>query len=145
MNDMKTEDTSSRTDAADAELVRALMELFLAEAAVNGAYCLIDSGHAEAMRNESIRREEARLDAIHERLKEMIEARDPVGKGREGGVSVGLLGVHLLISIVPGILKGRPDLREDPGLLPEFWMDALEVANSALGGLIPRVPEPEED
>ncbi len=145
MNSVKREEISSKVDAADAELCQAVMEFYLAEAAVNGAYDLTAFGHAISMRNEAIRREEARLDVIKERLKELIEARSLVKKGPTKNVPVGLLGVHVLISIVPEILRVRPDIQKDPGLLPEFWMDALGVANYALGGLVPRVPEPEED
>ena len=134
-------------DAADSELVRAIMELHLAEVADYAICECIDCGQAEALKEEVERRERARLEAAKKRLRELMEARGPRATKTiyEKGVPVGLVGIHALVNIVPGMLKIRPSLRDEPEFLPDVWMEALELANYALMGLIPFIPEPREE
>ena len=104
MNSEKAEDIASRTDAADGELVCAVMELHQAEVADYAICECIDCGQAEALKEEVEQRERARLDAAKKRLRELMEARGPRATKTisEKGVPVGLVGVHALVNIVPG-------------------------------------------
>ncbi len=132
-------------DTADAELVRDVMKFHLAEVAL---YCLdhssLEVGLAETIKAEALKVELARSAAARKGLEDAIEVRKPTGI--PGGADpVGLVGVHALVHLITGMLDINPSIRSEPGVLPEIWADALELADSALMDLIPPVPEPKED
>ena len=146
MDSVKKEENRSMVDTADAELVRAVMEFHLAEAAT---YCLdhssLEAGLAESIKAEALKVELDRSAAAAKSLEDAIEVRKPARKYPGGYDPVGLLGVHALVHLITGMLVINPSIREEPGVLPEMWADALELADSALMDLIPPVPEPKED
>ena len=86
----------------------------------------------------------ARSAAAAKSLEDAIEVRKP-SKLPGGADPVGLLGVHALVHLITGMFDINPSIREEPRVLPEFWVDALELADSALNDLIPNIPEPREE
>ncbi len=146
MDSVKKEENRSMVDTADAELVRAVMEFHLAEAAT---YCLdhssLEVGLAESIKAEALKMELARSATARKGLEDAIEVRKPAGKHPGGYDPVGLLGVYALVHLITGMLVINPSIREEPGVLPEMWADALELADSALNSLIPNIPEPREE